>query len=64
MPKKTAWEMDIRQTDRHLDFMTDPAQRAESVKIPGKTKGKRKKKKNNKFQENKEEEEEKKHAKI
>ena len=25
--------MDIRQIDRHVDSMTDPAQRAESVKI-------------------------------
>ena len=25
--------MDIRQTDRHVDSMTDPAQRAQSVKM-------------------------------
>ena len=34
---KNAWAMDIRQTnrqtDRHVDSMTDPAQRAASVKI-------------------------------
>ena len=34
--EKTTWRMDLRQTDRqtdrHVDSMTDPAQRAESVK--------------------------------
>ena len=35
-PKKTAWGMDRQtdgRTDGHCDSMTDPAQRAESVKI-------------------------------
>ena len=40
-PSENAWGMNIRQTNRptdkqtnrHVDYMTDPAQRAESVKI-------------------------------